>query len=80
MSSIYKIERQYDFSAQYRKKRPQICDRFGYATVIIGFTVSSGSPAFWACSRSKVNLVISSMNCRSLEVALLQLLRQPERF
>ena len=46
MSSIYKIERQYDFSAQYRKKRPQICDRFSYATVIIGFTVSSGSPSF----------------------------------
>ena len=41
MSSIYKIERQYDFSAQYRKKRPQICDRFGYATVIIGFTAVS---------------------------------------
>ena len=72
--STYKIGQKYGFSAKYRKKRPQICGRFDYVTVIIGFTVSSGRPAFLACSRSKVNLVISSMNCRSLEVALLQLM------
>ena len=29
--STYKIGQKYGFSAKYRKKRPQICGRFGYA-------------------------------------------------
>ena len=36
--STYKIGRQYDFSAKCRKKRPQICGRFGYA---IGTIISN---------------------------------------
>ena len=42
--STYKIGRQYDFSAKCRKKRPQICDRFGYATVIFALSQSRCCP------------------------------------
>ena len=42
--STYKIGRQYDFSAKCRKKRPQICDRFGYAAVIFALSQSRCCP------------------------------------